>query len=132
MRFLLDLQSLAHLVRYPRGRIAERIRAVGEANVCTSIIAAAELRFAAAKNASPRFTAQVGAILEVLDTLPLDLGCDVTYASLHGQLESAGHELATTDLLVAAHAATLDFTLVTSKEVQLSRIRGLLVENWLR
>jgi tRNA(fMet)-specific endonuclease VapC len=48
MRFLLDTNVLSDLVRHPRGRIAARIAEVG-----TSIIVAAELRYGAAKKARP-------------------------------------------------------------------------------
>jgi len=65
MRFLLDTNIVSNLIREPRGRIAERIKAVGEASVCTSIIVASELRYGAAKKASPRRTAQVDAVQRI-------------------------------------------------------------------
>jgi len=52
MRYLLDTNIVSDLVRYPRGKIASRISDVGEGDVCTSIIVAAELRFGAAKKNS--------------------------------------------------------------------------------
>ncbi len=54
MRYLLDTNIIADLVRNPQGRVAERVREVGETAVCTSIIVAAELRYGAAKKGSPR------------------------------------------------------------------------------
>jgi tRNA(fMet)-specific endonuclease VapC len=74
MRYLLDTNIVSDLVRQPQGRIAERIRRVGEAWVCTSIIVAAELRYAAAKQDSPRLTAQLEAVLGSLDILPFGAG----------------------------------------------------------
>ncbi len=47
MRYLLDTNVVSDLVRNPQGRIAERIRKVGEVQVCTSIIVAAEFRYGA-------------------------------------------------------------------------------------
>lgn len=44
MRYLLDTKIVSDLVRNPQGRAAEHICTVGEAQVCTSIIVAAELR----------------------------------------------------------------------------------------
>ena len=42
MRYLLDTNVVSDLIRNPQqGRVAERIRKVGEAQVCTSIIVAA-------------------------------------------------------------------------------------------
>ena len=125
MRFLLDTNIVSNLIREPHGRIAERIKAVGEAAVCTSIIVAA-------KKASPRLTGQVDAVLDALDTLPFDSPGDVTYRSIRTQLESAGTPISGNDLLIAAQTMALDFTLVTDNEKEFSRIDGLRVENWLR
>ena len=44
MRYLLDTNIVSDLVRNPQGRIAQKIREVGEHQVCTSIIVASELR----------------------------------------------------------------------------------------
>jgi tRNA(fMet)-specific endonuclease VapC len=70
MRYLLDTNVVSDLVRHPQGRISERIREVGEAQVCTSIIVVAELRYGAAKRGSPRLAAQLEAVLGALDVLP--------------------------------------------------------------
>jgi class 3 adenylate cyclase len=51
----------------PQGRLTQRIREVGEAQVCTSIIVAAELRYAAAKKRSPRLAAQLEAVLDPVE-----------------------------------------------------------------
>ena len=67
MRYLLDTNIVSDLVRNPQGRVAQRIREVGEEGVCTSIIVAAELRFGAAKKGSQRLTAQLETILDMLD-----------------------------------------------------------------
>jgi predicted nucleic acid-binding protein len=61
MRYLLDTNVISDLVRKPQRRIAQHIREVGEAQVCTSIIVAAELRYGATKKGSPRLTAQLEA-----------------------------------------------------------------------
>ena len=44
MSYLLDTNILSDLVRNPHGRVAEHIREVGDAGICTSIIVASELR----------------------------------------------------------------------------------------
>lgn len=48
-RYLLDTHILTDLIKNPGGRVKERIAKVGEANVCTSMIVACELRFGARK-----------------------------------------------------------------------------------
>ena len=76
MRYLLDTNVVSDLVRHPQGRISKHIREVGEAQICTSIIVAAELRYGAAKRASPRLARQLEAVLGGLDVLPFEAPAD--------------------------------------------------------
>jgi tRNA(fMet)-specific endonuclease VapC len=132
MRYLLDTNIVSNLVRNPQGRVADRLKAVGEQNICTSIIVAAELRYGTTKKASPRLTAQVEAVLNVIDTLPFDSPADEVYGSIRTQLELVGKPIGGNDLLIAAQALALDHTLVTDNDQEFSRVDGLRVENWLR
>lgn len=132
MRYLLDTNIVSDLVCNPQGRVAERIRKIGEAQVCTSIIAAAELRYGAAKKGSPRLTSQLGVVLAALEVLFLDSPADVHYGSLRAQLEQAGKPIGANDLLIAAQSLSLGYTLVTDNERAFSRVRGMNIENWLR
>ena len=104
MRYLLDTNVISDLVRNPQGRVAERIRKVGEAQVCTSIIVAAELRYGAAKKGSSRLTSQLDAVLTALEVLPFEAPADVHYGLLRFLLERAGKPIGANDLLIAAHA----------------------------
>ena len=132
MRFLLDTNIVSNLIRDPQGRIAERIKIVGEREICTSIIVAAELRYGAAKKGSQRLTAQVEAVLAAIDILPFDSPADEIYGSIRTQLESAGTPIGGNDLIIAAQAVTLDLTLVSDNEREFARVAGLRVENWLK
>ena len=132
MRYLLDTNVISDLVRNPQGRVAERIRKVGEAQVCTSIIVAAELRYGAAKKGSSRLTSQLEAVLAALEVLPFEAPADVHYGSLRFLLERAGKPIGANDLLIAAHALAFGHTIVTDNEREFARVRGLQLENWLR
>ena len=70
--------------------MTERIREVGETNVATSIIVAAELRYGAAKKGSARLTAQVEAVLGALEVLPFEDPADRVYGVLRAGLEQKG------------------------------------------
>jgi tRNA(fMet)-specific endonuclease VapC len=132
MGFLLDTNILSDVVRHPRGRTAKRIALVGDQEVCTSIIVAAELRYDAIKRASRRLSAQLEAVLSAIDVLALESPVDVLYGEIRAQLEHAGQPIGANDLLIAAQAVALGHTLVTDNESEFSRIEGLRVENWLR
>jgi tRNA(fMet)-specific endonuclease VapC len=108
MRLFLNTNIVSNPIREPHGQVADRIKAVGESSVCTSIIAASELRYGGTKKASPRLTAQVDAVLGALDPQPFDLPSDETYGLIRMQLETAGMPIGGDDLLIAAHALALD------------------------
>lgn len=132
MPFLLDTNILSDLVRNPQGRVAQQIRDVGEARVCTSVIVAAELHFGAAKRKSARLAAQLDAILGGLEVLPFEPPADRHYGRLRADLERAGTPIGGNDLLIAAQALALGCTVVTDNEREFSRVVNLPTENWLR
>jgi tRNA(fMet)-specific endonuclease VapC len=131
MRYLLDTNVVSDLIRNPQGRIAEHIREVGEAQICTSVIVAAELRYGATKKGSPRLATQLEAVLGALDVLPFEVPADTAYGLIRTRLERIGRPIGGNDLLIAAQAVALGYTIVTDNEGEFARIDGLLRENWL-
>ena len=132
MRYLLDTNIVSDLVRNPQGRVAQRIRRVGEARVCTSIIVAAELRYGAAKKGSPRLSDQLEAVLGALEVLPFEAPADSACGVLRAQLEQAGRPIGGNDLLIASQTLALGYTIITDNEKEFARIDDLPRENWLR
>jgi len=131
MRYLLDTNIVSELIRNPQGGVTDHIRDLGEAQVATSIIVAAELRYGAAKKGSPRLTAQVEAVLGAIEVLPFEEPADAVYGLLRARLEQKGLPMGGNDLLIAAHAVSLGFTLVTGNEREFARVDDLHCENWL-
>lgn len=132
MRYLLDTNIVSDLVRNPQGRVAQHIRKIGEAKVCTSIIVAAELRYGASKKSSPQLAAQLEAVLGALEVLPFETPTDKTYGLVRARLEKAGRPIGGNDLLIASHALSLGHTVVTNNEDEFGRVENLRHENWLR
>jgi len=132
MLYLLDTNIVSDLVRNPQGRVTQRIREIGEAQVCTSIIVAAELRFGAEKKGSARLTAQLETILGALQVLPFEAPAEAAYGLIRARLERIGQVIGGNDMLIAAHAVTLGSTVVTDNMDEFSRVQDLRCENWLR
>jgi tRNA(fMet)-specific endonuclease VapC len=131
MCYLLDTNIVSELIRNPLGRVTDHIRDMGEAQVATSIIVGAELRYGAAKNGSPRLTAQVEAVLGAIEVLPFEEPVDAVYGVLHARLERKGQRMGGNDPLIAAHAVSLGFMLVTGNEREFAKVDDLPCENWL-
>lgn len=130
--FLLDTNILSALVRDPQGAVAEHIARVGEANVCTSIVVAAELRYGAAKRGSTRLTQQLDVILAAMDVVPFESPMDRVYADVRTALERRGRPIGGNDLIIAVQALALDAVLVTDNVKEFEQVPGLKIENWVR
>lgn len=129
--YLLDTNIISDLVRNPQGRVYERIRQEGESAVCTSIIVAAELRFGVEKKGSAALTERIENLLTRIMVQAFDEPADQHYGVVRQQLQQTGQLIGPNDLLVAAHALSLNLTLVTDNVGEFERVAGLRVENWL-
>jgi tRNA(fMet)-specific endonuclease VapC len=130
--YLLDTNILSDLIRHPDGLVARRVEQVGQKEIFTSIIVAAELRYGCAKKGSAKLLERVQGLLETIPVLLLDMPTDAQYGLIRAELEAAGQPIGMNDLLIASHALALGLTLVTDNTSEFSRVRGLKVENWLR
>ena len=130
--YLLDTNILSHLVRQPQGPVADHIAEVGEANVLTTVIVACELRYGAAKRGSRKLTRQVEAVLSAMTIRPLESDIERVYASIRVALERKGTPIGAHDMLIAAHARTIDAVCVTDNVAEFKRVPALKVENWVK
>ena len=130
--YLLDTNILSDLIRHPDGLVARRVEQVGQKEIFTSIIVAAELRYGCAKKGSAKLIERVQGLLETIPVLSLDMPTDAQYGLIRAELEAAGQPIGMNDLLIASHALALGLTLVTGNKSEFSQVRGLKVENWLR
>jgi len=130
-RYMLDTNIISDLISNPQGKAATRIARVGEDNICTSIIVAAELRYGCARSGSKRLLKAVEDLLGEINVLPFDVPADAEYGGIRSELEAAGRLISSNDMLIAAHAYATGATIVTANADEFKRIRGLQVENWL-
>jgi len=62
----------------------------------------------------------------------LNAPADAIYGSLRTELERAGKPIGANDLLIAAQALALGYTIVTDNEKEFARVADLRRQNWLR
>jgi tRNA(fMet)-specific endonuclease VapC len=108
----------------------EGFAALDKSQVWLSAIVAAELRFGAAKLASPRFAAAVEAWLVGFDVRPWPLEASHHYAQIRAALDRAGTPIGGICLMTAAHALAEDSVIITNKGREFHRMPGLAVEAW--
>ena len=96
-----------------------------------SSITVAELEYGAARSRDPAASRRaVGLLVERLSVLPFDAAAAQRYGELRAELERGGVPIGPLDMLIAAHALSLDVPLITANSKEFRRVRGLRVENW--
>jgi tRNA(fMet)-specific endonuclease VapC len=66
-----------------------------------------------------------------IEVLPFETPGDFHYGGIRHDLARHGTPIGPNDLLIAAHARSLDLTVVTANDREFSRIPDLQVENWM-
>lgn len=109
---------LAHFHRYQLGDIG------------VSSVVAAELAYGVAKSRSARNRAALEMFLAPLDILPFDDSAVWVYGELRADLERQGMSIGSLDTMIAAHALSLEATLVTNNVREFVRVPRLRLDNW--
>jgi tRNA(fMet)-specific endonuclease VapC len=128
---MLDTNIVSALEKAPDGLILSKLVTIGIDNAVTSVIVAGELEYGNAKATSAHLRENLRTLIGAIVVLPLDPGVASAYGRVRAQLERLGKPIGSNDLWIAAHALSLDLTLVTANIDEFSRVEGLRVENWL-
>ena len=67
-----------------------------------------------------------------LEIMPYGDDAAQHYGELRAFLEKRGTPIGSLDMLIAAHALSLDCTLVTNNEKEFDRVPNLKIDNWTR
>jgi tRNA(fMet)-specific endonuclease VapC len=131
MRLLLDTDICIHVIREQPESIVERFSKYAVGDIGISTITLAELEYGISKSGRPAKNK------EALDlfTTPLvvadfDRAATVAYGKLRAALEKKGQMIGGMDLLIAAHAVSLNVPVVTHNVREFTRVPGLRVETW--
>ncbi len=132
--YLLDTNILSDMMRNPSGIAAQRFQQVARSarnlRLCTSVVVQCELLFGLRRRTNPRWQMHYETVLASVELLPLNSTVVPSYANLRSLLELAGTPIGPNDTLIAAHALSIDATVV-SADAEFLRVPGLRVENWL-
>ena len=126
----LDTNICSYILRRRPFGMIERFATLHREELWLSAVVAAELRFGAAKLASPRFQAAVESWLAGFDVRPWPLDATHHYAQIRTALESAGKPIGCMDLMIAAHALAEESVIITNNAREFHRVPGLAVEEW--
>ncbi len=95
-----------------------------------SSVSAAELAYGVAKSGSTKNQRALEMFLSALKILRFAEQAIWAYGRVRCELERTGQPIGGLSTMIAAHAISLNATLVTNNTKEFAQIRGLRLENW--
>ena len=131
MIYMLDTDICIYIIKRKPLRILERLELIQPGQLSMSAITFAELMNGAKKSQHVEANVtRLNALGEILEICSFDQQAAIAYGDVRSSLEKRGEVIGPHDLLIAAHALSLDRTLVTNNEREFKRVEGLKVDNW--
>jgi len=129
-RYMLDTNMCIYLMKNQPEEVARRFAQCYVGDVVMSAITFAELEYGVAMSADPeRERANLASLVEDIQVVSFDAAASVAYGPIRmATRESKKDHL---DKLIAAHAASLNITIVTNNEKDFAKYPGVVIENWL-
>jgi tRNA(fMet)-specific endonuclease VapC len=131
MNYILDTNICIYIIKRKPEIVLNRLKQISFGSIGISVITLSELTYGANKSAFPE--KNLNALKQFLipfELFEFDYNCAIQYGKIRSDLEKAGTPIGALDLLIAAHAKSLNHTLVTNNEKEFSRVEGLKIENW--
>ena len=132
MRYMLDTNICIHLIQQQPRELIARCEALTYGDAVLSSIVLAELRHGVERHPANRGQAQM-ALQAMLGLLPV-VSFDHAAATAYGVVCAAvpDRKRDALDRLIAAHAISLQLSLVTNNEADFAGYPGLQLENWIK
>ncbi|MFA7293677.1 MAG: type II toxin-antitoxin system VapC family toxin [Rhodocyclaceae bacterium] len=130
-RYMLDTNMCIYLMKNQPESVARRFAQCYVGDVVMSAITLAELEYGVAAAPNPkRERKHLANLIEDIPVMPFDAAACVAYGPI--RLATRDTKKDTLDKLIAAHAVSLNATIVTNNEKDFSKYPGLKLENWLK
>lgn len=130
--YMLDTNTASYLIREQDAALQKKLTQIGIGSVCVSAITEAELRFGCLKRPeNAQLHVLVDAFLARVDRLAWDSDAASSYALIRAESQAKGVNLSNMDMLIGAHSAVVNATLITDDSAFLHFREWLKIENWI-
>lgn len=132
IKYLIDTNICIYIMnRRPLG-IINKFKQFEVGEIGVSAITVSELHYGVVKSKNPSLNKQrVEEFLTPLEIIPYDEIAANAYGDIRYQLEKSGETIGPLDMLIAAHALSNNFVLITNNEKEFRRVNNLKIENWI-
>ena len=131
MRYMLDTNICIYAIKHKPVKVFEKLQAMEPADVCVSSVTYAELVHGVEKSAAiEKNRLALSLLLANIDILNFDVKAADYYGKIRADLEKKGTPIGPLDMMIAGHAQSLGYTIVTNNVREFSRVKNLKFENW--
>ncbi|MCA3239514.1 MAG: type II toxin-antitoxin system VapC family toxin [Curvibacter sp.] len=130
--YMLDADTCAFILRRSSPVLLERIQAVPLQQQCVSVVTLAELLYGVQVSSRKKANRDaVDLLVRHVSVLEWTAEAANHYAEIRADLKKKGQQLGANDLMIAAHARSIDAVIVTNNVKDFRRVKGLKLENWM-
>ena len=129
--YMLDTNICIYVLKNHSDKLRHKFKAIKD--ICISSITYGELCFGienGSNNLKEERWRQLEIFTQRLLIEPWDENAGRHYGSIRAQLKKEGTPIGNNDLLIAAHARSINAVLVTNNVREFNRVPNLTVENW--
>jgi len=129
---MLDTNICIYLIKNRPLEVREKFNQYEVGEIAISSISVSELYYGVEKSKHVEKNRQALALfLAPLNILNYDEKASISYGESRSSLEAKGTVIGSLDMLIAAHAKSMNITLVTNNTKEFIRVDGLKLENWI-
>ncbi len=132
IKFLLDTNICIYLIKKKPAQVLLNLQSLDILEIGISSITLSELEYGVSKSTQPKKNKiALAKFLAPIQIISYDDMASEKYGDIRATLEKVGKTIGSLDLLIGAHALSLDCTLVTNNIKVFERIKSLKIENWI-
>ena len=130
---MLDTNICIYIIKQKPPDVIERFYQTEISQIGISSITLSELLYGVSKSSKPEQNQiALTQFIAPLDIVSYDDEAAQYYGELRAHLEKQGRPIGSLDMLIAAHALSIDCTLITNNEREFIRVPHLKIDNWLK
>jgi len=131
MRYMLDTNICIYSIKHKPEKVFFQLQKHDPAEICISSVTYAELVHGVEKSqAVEKNRLALALLLANIEILDFDAAAAETYGKIRADLEKKGTPIGSLDIMIAGHAMSLNYTVVTNNTKEFSRVKDLKLENW--
>ena len=131
MRYMLDTNICIYVIKHKPVTVFQKLKNINPEDVCISSVTYAELVHGVEKSAAvEKNRLALSMLLANMEILDFDVDAADCYGKIRAALEKKGTPIGPLDMMIAAHAQSLGYTVVTNNVKEFSRVSALQIENW--